>query len=300
VIAWATLLNNADGFINRFAHMSNNLKASMHLDDRVIARKEKKYIVVTGGVISGIGKGVTASSIGVILKMLNLRPTAIKIDPYLNVDAGTMSPGEHGEVFVLDDGSETDLDLGNYERFLDVKLTNDSNLTTGKIYQDIMRRERAGEYLGKTVQIIPHVTDEIIRRIRQLSTTSVSNDDSSEEPDVCVIELGGTIGDLESGHFVEALRQLQLLVKKENFCLIHVSMVPIMGESQEQKTKPTQHRFVLIIYIYIYIYIYVCIYIYMCTYIYLYIYINIYMYTCICIYIYIYVCMPISMRILGE
>jgi CTP synthase len=241
VIAWATLLNNADGFVNRFSPMSNNVKVSMQLDDGVVVRKEKKYIVVTGGVISGIGKGVTASSIGVILKMLNLRPTAIKIDPYLNVDAGTMSPGEHGEVFVLDDGSETDLDLGNYERFLDVKLTNDSNLTTGKIYQDIMRRERAGEYLGKTVQIIPHVTDEIIRRIRQLSTTSVSNDDSSEEPDVCVIELGGTIGDLESGHFVEALRQLQLLVKKENFCLIHVSMVPIMGESQEQKTKPTQH-----------------------------------------------------------
>jgi CTP synthase len=241
VIAWAALLNNADGFVNRFSPMSNNVKVSMQLDDGVVVRKEKKYIVVTGGVISGIGKGVTASSIGVILKMLNLRPTAIKIDPYLNVDAGTMSPGEHGEVFVLDDGSETDLDLGNYERFLDVKLTNDSNLTTGKIYQDIMRRERAGEYLGKTVQIIPHVTDEIIRRIRQLSTTSVSNDDSSEEPDVCVIELGGTIGDLESGHFVEALRQLQLLVKKENFCLIHVSMVPIMGESQEQKTKPTQH-----------------------------------------------------------
>ena len=138
-------------------------------DDEVNCSNNKKYIVVTGGVISGIGKGVTASSIGVMLKMLDLRPTAIKIDPYLNVDAGTMSPFEHGEVFVLDDGSETDLDLGNYERFLDVTLTNDSNLTTGKVYQAVVGKERKGEYLGKTVQIIPHITNEIMSRIERVS-----------------------------------------------------------------------------------------------------------------------------------
>lgn len=156
----------------------------------------KKFIVVTGGVISGIGKGVTASSIGVILKMLELRPTAVKIDPYLNVDAGTMSPFEHGEVYVLDDGSETDLDLGNYERFLDVRLSNDSNLTTGKVYQEVIAKERRGDYLGKTVQIIPHVTNEIMVRILSVSTKSV--DPSGIEPDVCVIELGGTIGELRA------------------------------------------------------------------------------------------------------
>lgn len=221
-----------------------------------------KYIVVTGGVISGIGKGVTASSIGVIAKMLNLYPTAVKIDPYLNVDAGTMSPFEHGEVFVLDDGSETDLDLGNYERFLDVRLTNDSNLTTGKIYQEVIARERRGDYLGKTVQIIPHITNEIIERLTSVSTKSV--DSSGSEPDVCIIELGGTIGklltrlfgllymndmdyvssfsgDIESMAFVEAIRQLQLQVRPEDFCLVHVSMVPNIGNPPEQKTKPTQH-----------------------------------------------------------
>ena len=216
---------------------SSSSSSSVHLENDNL--QQKKYVVVTGGVISGIGKGVTASSIGVMLKMLNLRPTAIKIDPYLNVDAGTMSPFEHGEVFVLDDGSETDLDLGNYERFLDVKLTNDSNLTTGKIYQAVVGKERRGEYLGKTVQIIPHVTNEIITRITSVARESV--DDSQQEPDVCVIELGGTIGDIESMPFVEALRQLQLRVKRENFCLVHVSMVPMVGEDGEQKTKPTQH-----------------------------------------------------------
>lgn len=199
----------------------------------------KKFIVVTGGVISGIGKGVTASSIGILLKMLRIRPTAIKIDPYLNVDAGTMSPFEHGEVFVLDDGAETDLDLGNYERFLDVILTSDSNLTTGKIYQSVVAKERRGDYLGKTVQIIPHITNEIIERILEVSRKPV--DGSTYEPDVCVIELGGTIGDIESMPFVEALRQLQLQLPQENFCLVHVSMVPVVGESAEQKTKPTQH-----------------------------------------------------------
>jgi hypothetical protein len=165
---------------------------SLEVTKTVTATKPVKYIVVTGGVISGIGKGVTASSIGVILKMIGVRPTAIKIDPYLNVDAGTMSPSEHGEVFVLDDGSETDLDLGNYERFLDVRLTNDSNLTTGKVYASVIARERRGDYLGKTVQIIPHITNEIIDRIASVSTQSV--DDTKLRPDVCIIELGGTIG----------------------------------------------------------------------------------------------------------
>lgn len=213
-----------------------SIKENIHSLD--IKKSRKKFIVVTGGVISGIGKGITASSIGVLTKILNLRPTAIKIDPYLNVDAGTMSPFEHGETFVLDDGTETDLDLGNYERFLDVKLTNDSNLTTGKVYQAVIARERKGEYLGKTVQIIPHITNEIMNRILDVSTKSVDN--SNTEPDVCVIELGGTIGDIESMPFVEALRQLQLKVGPDNFCLVHVSMIPIVGDG-EQKTKPTQH-----------------------------------------------------------
>lgn len=140
---------------------------------------------------------------------------------------------------MLDDGSETDLDLGNYERYLDVRLTNDSNLTTGKIYQAVIAKERRGDYLGKTVQIIPHITNEIIDRILSVSTQPV--DGSVDEPDVCVIELGGTIGDIESMAFVEALRQLQLRVKPENFCIVHVSMVPQVGENKEQKTKPTQH-----------------------------------------------------------
>jgi len=199
-----------------------------------------KYIVVTGGVISGIGKGVTASSIGVCMKMLGAKVTAVKIDPYLNVDAGTMSPMEHGECFVLDDGGETDLDLGNYERFLDVMLGSDSNLTTGKIYKKVIEKERRGEYLGKTVQIIPHITNEIIERVESVAARSV--DGSGERPDVCIIELGGTVGDIESMPFVEAMRQLQLKVGNSNFCLVHVSMVPTVGpEPGEQKTKPTQH-----------------------------------------------------------
>lgn len=179
-------------FITRAGRFSANAlfrKANIcHLS----TKPPKKYVVVTGGVISGIGKGVTASSVGVILKMLSLKPTAIKIDPYLNVDAGTMSPFEHGEVFVLDDGTETDLDLGNYERFMDIRLKNDSNLTTGKIYQEVILKERKGEYLGKTVQIIPHITNEILRRIVSVSTISV--DKELMEPEVCIIELGGTIG----------------------------------------------------------------------------------------------------------
>lgn len=198
-----------------------------------------KYVLVSGGVVSGLGKGVTASSIGVVLKACGLRVTSIKIDPYLNTDAGTMSPFEHGEVFVLDDGGEVDLDLGNYERFLDVTLRRDNNITTGKIYQDVLDRERRGDYLGKTVQVVPHITDAIKEKIQSVAVVAV--DGKEGPPDVCVIELGGTVGDIESMPFIEALRQLSFTVGKDNFCLIHVSLIPVLGVVGEQKTKPTQH-----------------------------------------------------------
>ncbi|RRT63562.1 hypothetical protein B296_00003719 [Ensete ventricosum] len=198
-----------------------------------------KYVVVTGGVMSGLGKGVTASSIGVVLKACGLRVTSIKIDPYLNTDAGTMSPFEHGEVFVLDDGGEVDLDLGNYERFLDIKLTRDNNITTGKIYQSVIDKERKGDYLGKTVQVVPHITDAIQEWIERVAMIPV---DGKEGPaDVCVIELGGTIGDIESMPFIEALVQFSYRVGPGNFCLVHVSLVPVLSTVGEQKTKPTQH-----------------------------------------------------------
>ncbi len=198
-----------------------------------------KYVVVTGGVLSGLGKGVTASSIGVLLKSAGLRVTSVKIDPYLNVDAGTMSPFEHGEVFVLDDGGEVDLDLGNYERFLDIALTRDNNITTGKVYDNVIQKERKGDYLGKTVQVIPHITNEIQDWIERVAHTA--SDGNGKEPDACVIELGGTVGDIESAPFVEALRQFQFRVGSENICFVHVSLVPVMGPVGEQKTKPTQH-----------------------------------------------------------
>jgi CTP synthase len=195
-----------------------------------------KYVVVTGGVLSGLGKGITASSIGVLLKSVGLRLTSVKIDPYLNSDAGTMSPFEHGEVFVLDDGGEVDLDLGNYERFLDIALTRENNITTGKVYANVIEKERRGDYLGKTVQVVPHITNEIQDWIER-----VSADESEEIPDACVIELGGTVGDIESAPFIEALRQFQFRVGQENVCFVHVSLVPVMGPVGEQKTKPTQH-----------------------------------------------------------
>ncbi|MCP2502986.1 MAG: CTP synthase (glutamine hydrolyzing) [Candidatus Thalassarchaeaceae archaeon] len=198
-----------------------------------------KYVVVTGGVLSGLGKGITASSIGVLLKSAGLRVTCVKIDPYLNCDAGTMSPFEHGEVYVLDDGGEVDLDLGNYERFLDISLTKDNNITTGKVYQSVIERERRGDYLGKTVQVIPHITNEIQEWIERVADTP--SDGSGEIPDACVIELGGTVGDIESAPFIEALRQFQFRVGEENICFVHVSLVPVMGPVGEQKTKPTQH-----------------------------------------------------------
>ncbi|PKS12407.1 hypothetical protein jhhlp_000611 [Lomentospora prolificans] len=197
-----------------------------------------KYILVTGGVISGVGKGIIASSTGLLLKSLGLKVTAIKIDPYINLDAGTMKPTEHGECFVLSDGGEVDLDMGNYERYLaGISLTREHNITTGQVYKEVIDRERRGDYLGKTVQIVPHVTNAIRERIERVARIPV--DDSGEEPDVCIVELGGTVGDIESMPFVEAITQLRYRTPKNDFFSIHVSFVPeIHGE---QKTKPTQH-----------------------------------------------------------
>ncbi|KKY23305.1 putative ctp synthase [Diplodia seriata] len=187
-----------------------------------------KYVLVSGGVISGVGKG--------IIGMTALMETT-RIDPYLNVDAGTMNPKEHGEVFVLSDGGEVDLDLGNYERYLNITLTRENNITTGKIYQHVIEKERRGDYLGKTVQVVPHITDAIQAWIERVSKIPV--DDTNEEPDVCIVELGGTVGDIESMPFVEALTQLRHRAGKNNFLNIHVSYVPTING--EQKTKPTQH-----------------------------------------------------------
>ena len=193
-----------------------------------------KLIFVSGGVISGLGKGITASSIGRLLKSRGINVTSIKIDPYLNIDAGTMNPFEHGEVYVLDDGGEVDLDLGNYERFMDLHLGMDNNITTGKVYRTVIENERRGEYLGKTVQIIPHSTNEIKRRITAVARQSGA--------DVAIVELGGTVGDIESMPFLEAARQLgRDLGREENVMFIHTTLIPIMGSVGEEKSKPTQH-----------------------------------------------------------
>ncbi|MCU0269086.1 MAG: CTP synthase [Acidimicrobiales bacterium] len=191
-----------------------------------------KHIFVTGGVASSLGKGITASSLGRLLKARGLRVTMQKLDPYLNVDPGTMNPFEHGEVFVTDDGGETDLDLGHYERFIDEGLSRDSNATTGSIYSAVIAAERRGDYLGKTVQVIPHITDEIKRRISRLA---------GDDVDVVITEIGGTVGDIEILPFLEAIRQFRLDVGRENVCYVHVTLVPFIGPSGEQKTKPTQH-----------------------------------------------------------
>ncbi|ORY69770.1 CTP synthase N-terminus-domain-containing protein [Pseudomassariella vexata] len=196
-----------------------------------------RVVLVSGGVISGVGKGIIASSAGLLLKTLGLRVTAMKLDPYLNTDAGLLNPLEHGECFVLADGGETDLDLGNYERYLGIQLSCESNMTTGKIYKLVIEKERRGEYLGKTVQVVPHITDAMQEWIERVSKIPV--DDSGEEPDVCIIELGGTVGDLESGPFIEALVQLRHRLGRDNFFSIGVSYVPIING--EEKTKPTQH-----------------------------------------------------------
>ena len=193
-----------------------------------------KYIFTTGGVVSSIGKGIASASIGMLLEARGLRVAMMKMDPYINVDPGTMNPYEHGEVFVTDDGAETDLDLGHYERFTSSKLSQKSNATTGAVYNTVIQKERRGEYLGKTVQVIPHITDEIKSRIRSLT--------AEEEPvDVAIIEIGGTVGDIESLPFLEALRQFRLEVGPEHCCCVHVTLVPYIEASGELKTKPTQH-----------------------------------------------------------
>ena len=192
-----------------------------------------KYIIVTGGVLSGLGKGITSSSAGLLLQCAGYKVTAVKMDPYLNVDAGTMNPYEHGEVFVMKDGAEVDLDLGNYERFLHCNLTSEHNITTGKVYKRVIEKERHGDYLGQTVQIIPHVVREIVDGMRKAAEDS--------KADVCMVEFGGTVGDIESMPFMEAGRLLSREEGKENVMYIHTTLVPVVGSVGEQKTKPTQH-----------------------------------------------------------
>jgi CTP synthase len=192
-----------------------------------------KYIFVTGGVVSSLGKGLAAASIGCLLEARGLRVNMMKFDPYLNVDPGTMSPFQHGEVFVTDDGAETDLDLGHYERFTHAKLTRDNNLTTGRIYEQIITKERRGDYLGKTVQVIPHVTNEIKNAARKVA--------SSSDVDVVLVEIGGTVGDIESLPFLEAIRQMRQELGRENTVFVHMTLIPWIAAAQELKTKPTQH-----------------------------------------------------------
>mmetsp|Transcript_24329 Transcript_24329/g.39449 ORF Transcript_24329/g.39449 Transcript_24329/m.39449 type:complete len:640 (+) Transcript_24329:104-2023(+) len=219
--------------------MNERTKEHLRVNSPISMDSQTRFIFVTGGVVSGLGKGITISSIGRLLKAGGLSVTSIKIDPYLNTDAGTMSPFEHGETFVLNDGGETDLDLGNYERFLDVELTKDHNITTGKVYSTVIERERKGDYLGKTVQVVPHITDEIQNWIARVAQIPV--DGTTKSPDVCLVEVGGTVGDIESMVFLEAIRQFQFRVGRERCCLVHVSLIPVLGSVGEQKTKPTQH-----------------------------------------------------------
>ena len=195
--------------------------------------KPTKFIFVLGGVMSGLGKGIAASSIGYLLKNSGLRVTILKLDPYLNVDPGTMNPYQHGEVFVLDDGSETDLDLGHYERFIDVSMTKNNNATAGQVYSTVLDKERKGEYLGETVQVIPHVTDEIISKIQSIN--------KPKKYDVVICEVGGTVGDIESLPFMEAIRQLSLKVGYHNHLIVHLTLLPYIKASGELKSKPTQH-----------------------------------------------------------
>ena len=190
-----------------------------------------KYIFVTGGVVSSLGKGLAAASIGCLLESRGLKVNLMKFDPYLNVDPGTMSPFQHGEVFVTDDGAETDLDLGHYERFTHAKLSRDNNWTTGRLYEQIIAKERRGDYLGKTVQVIPHVTNEI-----KAATKKVAQD-----VDVALVEIGGTVGDIESLPFIEAIRQMRQELGRDNTLFVHVTLVPFIAAAQELKTKPTQH-----------------------------------------------------------
>src|SRR6195952_2700516 len=190
-----------------------------------------KYIFLAGGVVSSLGKGLAAASIGCLLEARGIRVNLMKFDPYLNVDPGTMSPFQHGEVFVTDDGAETDLDMGHYERFTHAKLSRDNNLTSGRIYEQVITKERRGDYLGKTVQVIPHVTNEIKNAMRKVAA----------ECDVCIVEIGGTGGDIESLPFLEAIRQMRQDLHRENTLFVHVTLVPWIAAAQELKTKPTQH-----------------------------------------------------------
>src|ERR671937_865549 len=192
-----------------------------------------KYVFVTGGVVSSLGKGIAAASLAAILESRSIRVTNIKFDPYINVDPGTMSPFQHGEVFVTEDGAETDLDLGHYERFTDANTTRGSNVTTGAIYNTVIRRERRGDYLGGTVQVIPHITDEIKQRIRLVA--------EAQDVDFVITEIGGTVGDIESLPFLEALRQFQVDEGRDRSMFVHLTLVPFLGHAGELKTKPTQH-----------------------------------------------------------
>ncbi|MBP1678708.1 MAG: pyrG, partial [Bacteroidetes bacterium] len=196
-------------------------------------KRQVKYIFITGGVVSSLGKGIAAASIGLLLKSRGLRVTIQKFDPYLNVDPGTMNPFQHGEVYVTDDGAETDLDLGHYERFLDITTTKQNNTTTGQVYHEVISKERRGDYLGATVQVIPHITDEIKRRFAAIGETG--------EYDVVITEVGGTVGDIESLPFLEAMRQFMNRIGHKNALAIHVTLVPFIGSAGEIKTKPTQH-----------------------------------------------------------
>jgi CTP synthase len=203
------------------------------LESLPVVREQPKFIFVTGGVASGLGKGITSASLGRLFSSRGLKVVIQKLDPYVNVDPGTMNPFEHGEVFVLDDGAETDLDLGHYERFLDADLHRGSNFTTGAVYSSVIAKERRGDYLGKTVQVIPHITDEIKERVQALA--------EAEAADLVIVEIGGTVGDIESLPFLEAIRQLRNEVGRDHCAFVHVSLMPFIGPSGELKTKPTQH-----------------------------------------------------------
>ena len=203
------------------------------MGEKAMENRKTKYIFVTGGVVSGLGKGITAASLGRLLKARGLKVAAQKLDPYINVDPGTMSPYQHGEVYVTEDGAETDLDLGHYERFIDEDLTKYSNLTSGKVYWNVLNKERRGEYLGSTVQVIPHITNEIKEFIYRAG--------KEKDADIVITEIGGTIGDIESQPFIEAVRQISLEVGKQNALFIHVTLVPFLHGSDEHKSKPTQH-----------------------------------------------------------
>ena len=195
-----------------------------------------KFVFVTGGVVSSLGKGVAAASLAALLESRGLKVTLIKLDPYINVDPGTMSPFQHGEVFVTDDGAETDLDLGHYERFIETRMTQANNFTTGRIYQSVLEKERRGDYLGKTVQVIPHITNEIQEYVKRGAGV-----DTPEAVDVAIVEIGGTVGDIESLPFLEAVRQMSLRMGPSNSAFVHLSYVPWIAAAGELKTKPTQH-----------------------------------------------------------